>query len=278
MAVKAFSYPHPVFGNNDDITVGKPQLEVIEPLSMNSATVKLQFKGLKTGNETIDALLESGTASWAVQILCGKTYFRETYWLHNEESAKISIPADDLLGNVHVETHIVSCRPVPDYQPQHMHSDYEGCSFDIQTGSTLAIGTAFSFPVDPGFDPMRDSIASIISITEGPFHDGPFQIEWDSDTIDIAVSANDWTLYPAAKNSASAILHASLVLPVLSEAVRKSGETEYQDCRWGIRLRALLSAKQISDDDPLLAAQYLLSQPLNRVLEYVQTEMDGDGE
>lgn len=81
------------------------------------------------------------------------------------------------------------------YHPSEAHPDYAGASFDVEAGDVLAFGGYTSFLAEKKFDPLRPPVSSFMSIMEGNHHEGPIQIDYESEKITIVLSKADWRNY-----------------------------------------------------------------------------------
>lgn len=267
----SISYPHPVLGNGDD--VGSGQIEPDVSFTASEELVEISFDKLRTGNETLDAMLGNGKASWSIRVQCARTYFRTEYRT-TESAYRVRLAGHELEGLVEIEVMLFAVEPLSAYLPAGAHQDYGGDTFDLKVGEVLGIGPTFTFNIDKQWDPLKAPVASIMRISKGEHVNGPFRLALEDDYIEILLSHEDWEQYAGVKERVPGVIHSALVLPALAEAVPRM--VEYAGKRWADRLRAIAEHRQIDIAKPLEAAQKLLQAPLARAFRELNTALDRD--
>ncbi|MCK5945524.1 MAG: hypothetical protein KAI24_26275 [Planctomycetes bacterium] len=268
------SFPHPVLGNGDDVAKGS--IDCSLEYMTSAEVVELRFSGLTSGNPTLDESVRRGSATWLLRIQCARTYFRRV-WCVPGPTATIRIPGPDLEANVDVDVRVCTTEALG-WQPEGAHPDYENLSFDVLDGEVLAVGPEWRFHVEKEFDPLKAPIASWMRIVEGEHKDGAFQVDFESDLVTIRLSRQDWKEYPGVRDRAPDVLHSSIVLPVLMQALVELQKEKNDGLTWKGRLSAVLDARNLREDQPLESAQELLSAPLGRSLRQLNVRLDGDDE
>jgi len=143
----------------------------------------------------------------------------------------------------------------------------------------LAIGDIHSIFVEKDFDPLRMPTSSIIRVRkDDDLSVGPFEVQYELDErITVLLSPQDWDAYQGIKRTVPKAILYMIAVPVLAEAVRLMFHSDdarnFEEFLWFQRLEQSLTAKEISTDDPLAAAQALLDAPLNRALVELETEI-----
>lgn len=273
MSVNSKSFPHPVLGNEDDIR-GSFNVEFKYELSRNSIVLDAAYK---LENSTIESLIKKGKASFILEIECRSSFFRGTQSGRSVEE-KWVIPSRYLRERVMVSFYICADENIKNYSPAECHSDYEGFAFEIEKGEILAVGGSCSFIAEKSFDPLRPPVSSIMAIREGRRHQGTMEVDYQSDKIMVELSKSDWKNYLEVKKQSDAIgaIHASIVLPVLIDAIYKmqTCRSEYEYNNWFGRLEAILDAKGLQGQDPFEAAQRILDVPLSRSFQSISAMLD----
>lgn len=234
-------------------------------------TILVTVCGLTTGHPELDELVRTGNASWQLRIQCSRTYMRETL-LTNEESLQFRLRGPDYEGLVDIGISLVSKIEIANYQPAHIHTDYLGEHFHVYAGEVLGIGPSFRFHVDKTYDPLKAPVSSLIRIMEGDQKDGAFSLTLDDDLIIVRLSKSDWTEYAGIRDRVPSIVHSAIVLPALTEAIRSLNE--HTDTLWGGRLKEILENNGVDQNAPLAAAQQILSHPIARTFNEVNTTLD----
>ena len=146
----------------------------------------------------------------------------------------------------------------------------------VESGDILADGGSGSFYVTKQFDPLNAPASSFIKIAKGTLKKGPMIIDYEGDFLTIELSEEDHATFLDAKVLSTVhSLHAMLVLPALAEALHvladQSKKAEYGDKRWFERLQSICREQKIEIDDPFVAAQKILVNPVARGLKEILT-------
>ena len=269
MPISNISYPHPVLGNGDDINDGEisPNIEY----EISDEAISLKIENLTSGHLGIDQMLEDGTACWHVRTRCSRTYMRQSFLLTSKDQALI-LRGDDYEGIVEIDISVVVQRNIQGYQPAGMHADYGDAKFNLRLGELIAIGPTYQIHVDKVYDPLKAPVSSLVRITVGSHPEGPFVVTLDDDLITIRLSKLDWEEYAGIRDRAPSIVHSSIILPVLAEAIRTIEQNI--DTLWAGRLKELLASKGIDRKSPLIAAQEILASPISRTFNEVNVSLD----
>jgi hypothetical protein len=256
-----FSYPHPVLGNDDDVVgTWDPKLDSV---TLERTRITLELSDLIPANATISKLIAAKTAHVVLRIQCARTHYREVVKTTNS-SLIHTLRADDVEDNVEIVASVCAATKLPGYAPAGMHSDYPPAGFDLAPGHVLAVANRFIFSADKDFDPLRAPIPSLFLVRQSGAADGPFEVDWGADKIEIALSDQQWSQFLYYRDVAPHYIHAALVLPVLGLAITKM---ESENTKWTDRLQMLLLEREIDESDPCRAAQELLADPFGRSSE-----------
>ncbi len=265
MRVNAKSYPHPVLGNEDDLA-GSFDVDFRYQLWRKEIALQPSFS---IKSQAIDELIRKDKASYFIEVECRNTFFR-TCFSTRKPMERFSIPAARVRERVTVGFFVCADEDINGYRPSDCHPDYEGTAFDVEKGDVLATGGFSSFIAVKDFDPLRPPVSSFMAIREGRHHEGPMEVGYDEEKIEIELSKADWREYAGirSRKQAEGVLHAAIVLPVLVNAVQlvQSGNADYEGKNWFGRLQTILETKSLRDRDPLEAAQKILDNPVARAL------------
>lgn len=273
------AFPHPVVGLGDDLS---GELRCNTPhFDFGVDNTTLSIDGLEVTNPTIADMVRSQDAAFIARVGCGATYYREAFSAHGPVLEHV-IPSAKLSGDVEIQVRVCALKRVDGYRPMGLHPDYGDRSFTVQAGDVLALGDEFTVRAEKQFDPLAADISSIMRVARGDREQGPFRVLFQSNQIRIELSREDYKRYGLASHAAPGVIHAALVLPVLSEAIAHVQNPAEQDemmaeAKWYHRLKAMLEARRIENDEtPLAAAQKLLDAPFSRALDNVLKAREDD--
>jgi hypothetical protein len=266
MKTKNLSYPHPVLGNEDDF-VGDFVVSCTH--SLRGSEIRLLTKH-KVTNDYIANLIQNGDAMYVTEVECPSTFYRVTYTSDQPEATYI-FDSDKVRASVIISFKVRAKRNIENYEPDGVHADYEGFTPKILAGDILATGGSTTIIAEKDFDPMKPAVSSLIAIKPGAMEKAPLDIDFSQDKILIILSIEDYNNFNLVKNrmAVAGILHAAVVLPVLAEAIRLVGSEdgeELQGTHWFMRLEIIVKQRGLSLDEPLIAAQDILKNPIERCL------------
>lgn len=272
--VQSLSFPHPVLGNRDDVAGSfEPSLT----RHGDRKDITLEIRSLETGNASLDSYILRNQARYAIQVECASSGYRESF-LSTGPSFDVKIPLERLYRTVEVDVGIVAIDDIIDYRPSGLHPDYEDAQFEIEAGDVLAVGDGWRFSITTEWDPMRAPISSLMRIVRGADENGPMVVDFETERILVKVPEQDFKRYLRRKGDSAALLHAAIVLPVLSAAIERRSREASNGTLWATRLGELLETRQIDDDDALRAAQELLRMPVSRGLECLERMREGSND
>lgn len=264
------SYPYPVLGNEDDIE-GRFSFSMDYSLEPQRVILDCVFS---LENETIEHLMQTGETVFIAEAICPATFFREVYSSATPNMSK-SIQADKLRGQVTVSSYISAVKPIPEYLPEGTHADLQGEPFSLEAGDIIAVGGTAAFIADKTFDPLRAPVSSFIKIQRGEDKTGPMTAEYTADSIIIRLAQDDYDAYLIVKPTTAANIHASIVLPILTDTIHLmySNKSVYQDQQWFTRIEQICMERGLNTDEPLECAQKILHFPIARGLRNIKEEI-----
>jgi len=279
MKLKVKSYPHPVLGNKDDVLGAAFQTGLTARSDKQNYYFSIRCW---CNNSTLQDLINADKAQYTVHIECTNTMHRRSYSF-SMPNFDITVPADDLNGNVEINMFICASQAIENYQIVGAHEDYGNASFAINKGDILAIGDYFNFDAEKDYDSLK-KISSLMQIERS--NDKALRamdVQYELPKIRIVLPQVDYDMYELHKSDLRLqnLLTSSIVLPVLSGAVRilsiKDDNEGYEDYRWyGWLKRQLEEIELEGERDYILAAQKILDYPLHRALEGVMIVEETD--
>lgn len=268
------SYPHPVLGNLDDLD-GSVELEISVVVDDAVRITGAIF----VHNNDVAKLIENGDAVAVIRCTCRRTYMR-TSCSASDGRFEIEIDKNDLSGEVRLEPFILAAKIIKGYAPPSMNSEYGSASFDLDVGQVIAVLPVHSFEPKTDFDPLRNLGASLIEIASGGRESEPYEVDYELDRILLRISDSAWRSYQGVKNRVPMMVILALVVPVLSEALKRMGEDadQLEDYKWYQRLGMILSNRgiELPVPDSLSVAQSLVSNPLTDALGDLDERLSHD--
>lgn len=260
-------YPYPVLGNSKDVYGS-----YLPNLSINLGPDEISLNiGFGLSNEYYLGLIKNEKAQYLVDVSCNKTYFRKVYTSF-EHKLDIVIPASLLKDRVEVSFYICATQPMDDYSPVSGSGAYS-----IGKGDILGTGGVASFIADKEFDPLQSPTHSLIKIAGSKRIKNNMMVVYDNDSsITIELPEEIHKLYKSNCKSSVEMIHAGIVLPVLMEAIMDIDQ--YSNTTWATKIKEICNARNIDiEDDPLIVAQKILSDPVSRMLRRREKDKE-DGE
>ena len=277
MKTNALSYPYPVIGNENDVEgrfVVSNFVRTSDPDNM-----RFDFK-YEVTNSTLSNLIADHKATFMAQVECSGTFYRKAFSSY-DNAGSFTIGTNKLREKVTVRFYVCASTNLQDYLPEGSHPDYSGFGFDIEKGDVLAVGGSTSFIAEKTFDPLRAPVDSLFRIKPGK-HLTEAEPEFDQDKIVIVLPEDDYKLYlDAMVRKMNDNIHATVVYPVLVEALNlmKFDPSDYESLTWFERINQICIDNGYDRDDPLSAAQKILSNPVGRSFKQLEDTFgsyDGD--
>lgn len=276
MIIHDRSFPHPVLAPfRDDVSPNTFEFEIVVTSDADNYYVEARFN---CSNPTLEQLVGSGAAVYAVQLECKRNYFR-TLFLSKESIQRIVVRASDLVGRVEANGFILACEAVGAYAIEGAHSDYGDAKFAIQSGDVLALSTTKRFDAYIDYDPLKQ-ISSILTIRKSEStEEGEMHLDTNDDRLIATLSQRDYERYTDLKGDPMLrpLLANEIVVPALLEAVHEIRSISDDDLdvemskRWFRSIVKKLESDGIDVRRPDLPAlqivQKLLKLPLRRTLE-----------
>lgn len=261
-------YPYPVIGNDTDVS-GYFTPEMTYSINPIKTTLNISFE---LTNDYYKDLIKSGRASFVIDVLCSRTYFRKTYTTNNY-SIEIEEPSSLLRGKVDVTFYICTKEALNDYNPLQ-----DGQNSYVENGDIIGVGGNTSFDATKEYDPLKAPIKSIIKIMSSNKKQNDFDVSYDNDEyIIIRIPKDMYDIYSGVRRNASNMLHASLVLPALMDVITAAKSPEFANTSWAHKLNEIYINRNINpDENPLTIAQKILDNPTMRSLNWCDEMLNGE--
>jgi hypothetical protein len=270
------AFPYPVLRPDTEDYLDSAFQAIIEPRvierdTVQSVSVEYSFM---LSNKSIHEAINSGTASFALEINCKDTLYRNVYMLDTQ--GEIEFPNNELYGRVEFTPFIIATEIIDNFHPEDINPEFGDTNFLLNPGDVIAyhqlevayiefaklkFESLIRVQTSPELAPYEYSIAlesELVTILMGE----KFRLVWDEASYDA-----DKRPYLAMS------VYKDCVLAAL-DFISKSDETD--EYRWVRALKSKLSTLNISiHSDPELdeinkVAQELVSGlGIRRIVENV---------
>lgn len=277
MKTNALSYPYPVIGNENDVEGRFVVTKFIRTTDPDNTRFDFEYE---VTNSTLLDLIARKEAIYMAQVECSSTFYRKAF-SSPDSSGSFQVGTNELREKVIIRFYVCATTDIANYLPEGSHADYAGFGFDIEKGDVLAVGGSTSFIAEKTFDPLRAPVDSLFRIKPGK-NIQEAQPEYDQEKILIVLPEGDYKLYNDARSrKLNDNIHATVVYPVLVEALNlmKYEPAEYESLTWFERINQICIDNGYDRDDPLGAAQKILSNPVGRNFKQLEEAFGSyDGE
>lgn len=134
MSLNNFSYPHPILGNYDDITIGLKDDCVAAFTTTTDYYHEYRFV-LSLEDNTVLELIKNHKAKYAVNVKCKRTLYQDRI-LSESNEVIVRIPRNYVLGKLDFQILVIATEEF-NYRNPLANPIFMGCSFDIQPGDPL---------------------------------------------------------------------------------------------------------------------------------------------
>jgi hypothetical protein len=262
MFTEGYSFPHPVLGNEDDIS-GEFNIS----LSVSrSESRKIVFENILVDitNPYIKEQINKGNASWFIKIYCSSTL---TTWMF-ESTNNFEINEDDLINKADVQVFIITKSEIPNYSDITFNPEYGAETFSLNKKEIIGISEKVSVSI-----PKVNEKLGLGNIFKFNYHekDKPIDFEHHHDKIfinypitskgehppNMLFSTSPWTAFNI------------FIVPALSEALRyiEDEPEEAGKWEWYSVIDQLLPVDQRSGDN-FADAQKILQKEIPVLLAY----------
>lgn len=280
------SFPHPVVDSTPDVDSTFEVINVAVAPTQEDVEVSLT---VRTDDVDLVQLLESRAVRHSIRWTCTSTISTDEVapqvtgrtadgWI-----LAMSIDQQRIRGNVDADVRVIATEPIHGFQWSGQHPDYGGASFSVQTGDLIADGGSFTFSADKLYDPLDPPIGSCFQFHRDVQLGKGIRVTFMAEHA-VVVSLPSATYDGLVRASGRPDLQiATVVLPALMETLsfikdnRAEDQPEPLDDRgWYVAICAMVDEIGGFDNSPLVLAQEILENPIDRLLTAFDT--DGDDE
>ena len=264
------SYLYPVLRPQSD-DYSKADFEVtvnVERIQDTTAfTVEADFM---LSDPDLLKLVGQGSARYVLQVRSPKTYYR-TAFSASQNRIREEFSHGLIAGRTEFSPFLVATDYIHAFCASGWHDDYEGMSFDIPTGSVLAVDQHVEFTIDTTEEKPLGSIFELVEANR--ISDGIWKIDHTNDRVRIDLSHQDYARFTAARENVSNAdyIMNSVYLPALIWLLQEGdrGSDELNDRRWfralNARLEEINSPLLGSESNRVIDAQHLLECPFMKL-------------
>lgn len=274
------SYPYPVLRPQSD-DYPKAEFEVtvnVERIQDTTAfTVEADFM---LSDPDLLKLVEQRRARYVLLVRSPKTYYR-TAFSTSQNRIKEEFPHGLIAGRTEFSPFLVATDYLHAFYASGWHDDYEGMSFDIPTGSVLAVDQHVEYTIDTTEEKPLGSIFELVEANK--LSDGMWRIDHASDRVRIELSPQDYARFKVARENMnnrpeSAYIMNSVYLPALIWLLQESDKDsdELGEKRWFRAVNARLDATNLpllgSESNRVIDSQILLDYPFEKFLSCIEQD------
>ncbi|MGL4762500.1 MAG: hypothetical protein ACRCWG_13720 [Sarcina sp.] len=273
MQITDRQYPYPML-NFYESDFKSSTYAVYIGLEGDSENILLDVK-FDLDSAIIATLIESGKASFAIHLECGRTRYRKLMKTKNS-GLLISINSKDVNGDLEVVPMIILNEDIKDYMSDEFIEDFDGESFNISKGCMLAIAESRKIMIEKEGD-NSSNVPSIFSIQKKEKLENGLDWYDNTDKIIISVSEDKYQTYKllCGNKELVGMLSILIILPVLVEIVSelKNDEDAYSECIWMDVIKSKLEKMKINikNESPTMIAHKILEGALENSFNTIKT-------
>ena len=272
--------PYPLLAPwTGDYPDGNFGVDVPEAALNNGREISIDLV-FQLSSESLRALIDSGRASYAVDVSCPKTFVRYTSRVTWND--RLVLEAGDYSEEILLTPYLIATCPLEGFiSPEHASEwiDHRPDGFGVPNAGILAVGNTTRIVLEDA------GVHSVIDLVANPaVLEGTLDIRLDEDRIKIHVSLTDKEKIEAVRKRRGAgvefaALFPGIYLHAVAEALRNLLECE--DTRWAFAVRNALEnhglgniGPELLRDDALRYAQELMKHPVGIFLAAALTFND----
>lgn len=290
MEIKNKLYPYPVLADYlDDYNNCSFDSEIA--VSREGYNIVIGFSAELT-SATITDLISEGSAKYVYHIECAQTGFRTVYSTCDLNSA-YKISDKKINGKLQICPFIVASKDIENYTSEELHEDYDGETFNIESGCVMAVGNMVTADIIKDTDDLANTPSVFSIVRNADTECGQMLVDYSGRKIVIKLPLNDYYSYKTLSNNpiAQPMLNSLTVIPaltfVLSELKLLSIEErrENSDSLWYKTIRKALSTKFNCDiesedyinENTIELAQKLINDPITDAFNLLTNSFNSTG-
>ena len=281
--IKKISYANPVLGNNEDYQYNAifTFSEVVWTLHENNFGVTFSFPKPEINDDVLFNLFRNGEAHLTLIINSARSYFQQTSNIYfndfEENNFQIFFDYGKLNGDVTYQFFLKS-NVEKLIKTALVSEDYDD-SFFISINDILAKTPEWNEFIDHKFDPHLSKPTNFIQVTN--FDEPETLVSFENDEIIIRLPNETYEQYKNLDTTTGPILHSSIVLPVLTQAIgfiKDKENDSYINEDWYSKLLQMIEVKNLSNEEEFKIASKLLKDPINKGIAYLSNSSKKNSE
>lgn len=288
MRLNDISFPYPVLGIADDVRPLLKEDAVVFDSPKSDANNFYFHIHLHQRNKDIADYIELGRAEYTCEVSCIRTFYRRCF-KSSTPDIDITIGRKEICGRVGFTSAVIVKKEIARYVNSQFNEDYEDMSFRLVPGDALVIFPTANYNVDIKYDKLY-AAGSYMQIEDGGLEIKRPRFNIDGSKIVIQLPQGMYDEYSKYINNDIAymeMLHSSLVLNALTNALYHYNDESYKDRLWHecIEYRLMNEDKfkgYMIEDGKLDVnsvydiAQDLLGNPYNRLFDRIKDKKEGE--
>jgi hypothetical protein len=278
------SFPHPVLGIGDAVLskIGlNPEPEILSGTDTYSVCVNYEHD-----NNDLAVLIENGQAEFFCEATCSNTLYREMF-KKDKSPIIFEIPKRNVKGKVYFTCALVAKSSIQNYQNSKSNPDYDGYSFEIETGDILAFFGEFNFNADINYEKLK-AVSSFMEVVENKDPNAIYtNVDLNKSKIEIQLPSEDYKAFASEdisnETNFAPIFHSSIVLNALLMALYNIDT--HKELLWAkvidYRMKNEKQFESISVEEkeniPEIA-QRLLGNPFRRLISGLEVVIESPSE
>ena len=231
--------------------------------------------------------VEKGNININIDIECPSTFRRDIIDIPHclKKRRAIEYAFGELNQTVNLTFYLVAKRDIR-IAPSSINNEKQKNKFFASKGTILGTTQRIRFFIDHHNDPMKANLSSFIVIAKNTDNKAnQIEVDYENDRIIILLTEALFNNYNLLNNDHAEILHSSIALPVLVEAINiyrkadlKSDETT-EFTLWQKMLGEILESLEIGQSaNSLETAMQILQSPIDRCLSSLYSAMEEESE
>ena len=275
MATIVGSYPHPVLGNQDDVS-SNFQLQNAQ-FKHDVDDIEISFR-VASDDPDLTRMLKSGEAElmarWDCPVTMSNGYLELDVVRQHADGTSFKgwLDQREVREDVRIDIFVVASKTISEFSWQNQHEDYAQDKFEIRKGDLLANGGFFTIKVGKLYDPMDPPVGSCFRITVDPIQKREIKVNFDDDEQVVILMSKEMASGFQELSFRPDLQISLVILPALMETISfiqknqsDDSEEDLSDKTWFQTVSSLLSSID-SETSPIAIAQQLLGDVVTKVL------------